>query len=107
MKKYETLEIHNNQYLNTLKNAKTLCDLRTLGIERKGFIKHALEWAIEKHEKQQTTEKHLLEIETDINRFLILMFKKHSKHKDNKLNIHELHEYNVLYKKLVKVGKEW
>ena len=44
----ELEETARTQYLNTLKNAKKLCDLRTLGIERKGYIKHALDWAIER-----------------------------------------------------------
>ena len=44
----ELEKIAKGQYLNTLINAKNLCDLRTLGIERKGYIKHALSWAIEK-----------------------------------------------------------
>ncbi|MDZ4196344.1 MAG: hypothetical protein U1C51_03730 [Candidatus Izemoplasmatales bacterium] len=59
MNKQEATVISNEQYLNTLKNAKFICDLNTIGTEKKGFIKHAIQWAIEKHIKQEQTEKEL------------------------------------------------
>ena len=50
-------EQSNQSYLTTLKQALNLTDLRTLGIERKGFIKHALSWAIEKHTQQEKKDE--------------------------------------------------
>jgi hypothetical protein len=59
MKPKEVMKQHNESYLTTLKQAHNLTDMRTLGIERKGFIKHALAWAIEKHSQQEAQSKRL------------------------------------------------
>ena len=48
MNTFEAVKITRANYLATLKQAKALTDLNTLGPERKGFIKQALEQAIEK-----------------------------------------------------------
>jgi hypothetical protein len=67
MKPKEAMKQHNESYLTTLKQAHNLTDMRTLGIERKGFIKHALAWAIEKHSQQEAQSKRLAKVEELLN----------------------------------------
>lgn len=62
----EALKQTEKSYLVQLKQAKELCNLRTLGIERKGFVAHALEWAIERQEPKTVVQTY---IESDMRTF--------------------------------------